>query len=733
MFSKPRYLVFLLALSFTTGCGLFGTREAFKKIAQFSPGSIGCLNKMGEQFRRFAKGDIESGEWEGTWDCATDSLGVYKRFVQGSDPQGYTPEDMHAFLSRYLYAGTPISLELVQASFKLKQSLFGGTDNVLTMDELDQFIKMLKIGRDTTVRLLPYFQKQQYFKSVEEYKKFDQAFVQMGIDIGKGLNTANNPSLTFETAKTIARELSAIFHWEIPDDFEKSIAAVKNLMMAGDQTQLEASRWPEVFELITSYVAPLVAWKGMTWSDFPNTSAGGDFLVEIWETIKTSIGKTINHHGGGIPFTALDSVIDQIPISFFADVQKDTLKTTIRPLFNRLLRTSRPGTIDTAVFDKVDTTVRKWQRGQRHIQNIFDRYQTNPEGFHLKEFIDATFAYRETFAGSGDHEAALDIHRILLLGRDHRPHKINDDGEIEFIPFFRRTLNSVSRFHALELLIRMVFEGYSDTPNRDRATIDEFKQFTDDYKQLAFELKVAEVTPNGYLKRFNEMNLFVYSSNGDNYLDVSEGMEYASFLLSMKNFGKRIFLNGIAKACPSLGKDPMGWDWVSIECFQREFIMNRHEYWKHQPGLLAFYDGLSPAQQADFETVMQKGARRFGATQEPVGSFDIDGYSGLMHYLEALVQRFDYDQNQILNLDEILNAFPIFKNTLARFAQMDPVEDHDTLEAVFTYTVYYGEAPKKDILNLVKFLWWSWTRPFWSINASRYDLYTVISVFTSKQ
>ncbi len=726
-------LLLFLLFTFQQGCGLLGNREGFNKIAQYNPASIGCLNQMGSQFSRYLDGKIDATEWDSTWSCATDSLSVYQRFVQGSDSQGYTPEDIHSFLSKFLYSGTPISKELVRSSFLLKQSLFGGSATVLTKEELDRFIRMLNVGRETTLRLLPYLQKQEYFKSADEYKNFAQTLMQLGTEIGKNLSTQSNPELTFLTLQTIAQELSTIFHWDISHHFNKQFSAVKRFLIAGSNDALEAQKWPKFFELLTTYSAPLLAWKSMNWSQFKTLSEGGDFVVELFETLKKALNQSIDLHTGGIPFSVFDQMIDELSIGFFQDVQKETLKQTLRPLFNRLLHVKKPGIFDSSGIEKIETQFKNWQRGQKHIQNIFDRYQKDPDGFLLKDYIDSVLAYRETYAGSGDHEAALDIYRILLLGRDHRPHLVLDSGEIEFTPFFKRTLNSISRFHAIELIVRTIFQSYSDTQNRDRATVEEFKQFVDDFKQIAFEMKITEITPTGYLKRFNEMNLFVYSSNGDDYLDVNEGMEYASFLLSMKNFGKRVFLDGIAKQCPSLGKDPMGWDWVGIECFQKEFITNRHEYWKHFPGLIQFFDQLSPKEQSNFEQVMQKGARRFGLTNQPVSSFDMDGYAGLMHYLEALIQRFDYDFNQHLSLSEIMNAYPLFKNTLAKFANLDPVQDNGTLEAVFTYTVHYGEAPKKDILHLIKFLWWQFTRPFWSINASRYDLYTVISVFTSKQ
>ena len=122
---------------------------------------------------------------------------------------------------------------------------------------------------------------------------------------------------------------------------------------------------------------------------------------------------------------------------------------------------------------------------------------------------------------------------------------------------------------------------------------------------------------------------------------------------------------------------------------------------------------------------MAAGARRYGNSNQPIGTYDIQGYVGLAHYIESLMFRFDRNRNGSLSVEELLIAYPMFKRLLVEMGNLDP--DNDSIaQAVFTYLVKYQKVPKVD----AHFIWWYLTRPLWKINASRSAIFGLISKLT---
>jgi hypothetical protein len=100
----------------------------------------------------------------------------------------------------------------------------------------------------------------------------------------------------------------------------------------------------------------------------------------------------------------------------------------------------------------------------------------------------------------------------------------------------------------------------------------------------------------------------------------------------------------------------------------------------------------------------------------------------IMQYIETLMLRFDKDQNGILNLDETMQAFPLFLPTIASLIDMDPVKDRKELLNIFTFMLKYGEPPNpKNALSLLRFLHWRWSKDSWKISAKRGTLVSVLA------
>ena len=133
---------------------------------------------------------------------------------------------------------------------------------------------------------------------------------------------------------------------------------------------------------------------------------------------------------------------------------------------------------------------------------------------------------------------------------------------------------------------------------------------------------------------------------------------------------------------------------------------------------------MTPRAKLNLEVAMEKAARRRGYTEDLIGSFDMNSFAALPHYAEDVMDRFDRNNDQVLDKKEVLNfAYPIFRSTLQTVSGRS--QDW-ILQAALTYALKYGRMPKGAVQLMARVSW----RPFWRIRADRGALYQVLAILS---
>jgi hypothetical protein len=277
-----------------------------------------------------------------------------------------------------------------------------------------------------------------------------------------------------------------------------------------------------------------------------------------------------------------------------------------------------------------------------------------------------------------------------------------------------------------------MLSAYSTQPGGKLATLGELEILVSEWVSLLTEIqKVDPTTSFLHERRFREGNLFTRVSNGDPYLDQDEITLYLAQMGSIGAMSTRIetVLN---EPCGTDSFDIYGYRWMKARCFREGYFKGVDEYWKYMPGLLAYYKSLTPAFRRRFEIALETGARRYGYSDELLGEWDVQGFAGIAQYVEGMFRRYDMDSSAIINLDELMGAFPVFKRDLAAFGKIDPGQTL-ILEAAFTYTVRFGIPPTLDVMGGAHFVGWLATKPAWKINGDRAALYKVLAALNPKE
>lgn len=724
---KSNVIAALLLMPMIAGCGKFGQKDEIEKIFQYN-GLSGCLNQIGPNTQKYLSGEIEEVVLKGTWACLVDSLGLFKKFIKGSGDQGvYTQEDMRAFLSKFLLTDKTVSKKLMQATLELKSTFFGGSANSVSNDELDEFISFLRAAEEESLKILPILQRKSKNPDRETAVALSDGIENAFINIGKTLKSKQNMALPISSIQTLLNELATIYGVDKPRDWTELMSAAKAFLIGGRNDVFEGKEWPRIFSFIGALGGPVAAIATVNSKLMPGISEPTEFYNHFAHQIRTALESTFNAHDNKISLTLIDRLIDAVPVEYL-DINKAVLEETLRPVFSDVLVSDSPDTINRASIDKALGEFDKYTHARTHLSRIFSMIRSVDVGASAQEFAEAAHKYSESLSAAQVKE----VDELVTLSIKFRPLFHQNDGQISFSPMTQHTYTNLSTLHLNHQIGKVLLTAYASLEKKDGVTENQLKEILNKYIPLLGELKKIDPTDvQFYQKRFAEGNLFTYVSNGDKYIDLNEATYYLSFLSSVGVLSDRIMKDTEA-VCPGEGQDVYGWAWMDINCFRKNYFNNYRKFWDHFPELIRYYEDMSGPDKESLHLAMEKGSRRYGFSNYKIGRYDVEGFAGLIHYLESMYQRFDDNADQELDLDDVMRAYPVFKGTLAVMGGLDPSKDW-LLKAVFTYMVRTGSAPTLNFTGTLQFGAWIAAKPIWKklIHADRSSIFKVVAVLSS--
>lgn len=719
-----------------SSCGILGNKSNIDTLLNYNPQAMGCLNQVGANIQAYYKGTIDAATWQGTWNCATQNLALFKQFVQPSDPNGFTQSDIYDFISKVLLTNVPITPDLVNAVFELKASLFGGTKDILALSEIDQVTNFLNVMSQQTTNLIPYLTLRVTDPTPTNLLALTDALVSAGNNIAASFNTQGNPTFSFSSAQVLANEIGKVINVNVPSDLVAWMSSVEVLVTAGATNGIAASDWPRLIRAAVAYGGPAIAAFSINYKYLVGPNPIGQFGMQLAWKIYASLMQTLELYGGAIPLTAIDSVLNSLPNQSLP-IDTTVVEAAMRPAVNKILGSQVPNAIDANVINLIFNQLAAWNSAQTYLETIFQIIAPDSTGVTAQMFTEAA----TLFEGQQPASAKPEIDRLIALANHYLPLFIGNDNEITYTPNVNHSLHNLSTFNWIQIASEQIITAYSSVPGKQQWVQQDLANLLADFKDLIIAVKAFDPTaydPTGKTvdqvaaHRFLEASILTPVSNGTQYLNLDETTYFLAMLLSAGNLSTRI-TNGTDQVCPSLGKDIIGYNWKDPVCFRRELFSNYMTYWDHMPLLTQFYSQLSSGDKFKLQKAMEAAARVYGYSDQPLGSVDEQGFAGVAQYVESLFARFDTNNNQILDLrPEAMNAFPIFKGKLAQFGHINPNETF-ILKAIFTYTLKHGEPPKTDFLGIMSLVAWIAQEPIWSLEfkPTRLELYQVLAAISA--
>ncbi|MBC7691857.1 MAG: hypothetical protein H7222_08805 [Methylotenera sp.] len=717
------------------GCGRLGEMDSLSKLMKLKS-DTGCLNGIGAQVTKYVDGEITVKEWTGTLDCMVNSIDLFRKYVKGNDPQGYSQKDIQALIKTFIVTNTDISDELMSAIFEVKSSFIGGNRDVLTHDEVDQIYILHKLFKKESTDLIPYLAARRATPNSNTILALSDAVQRMGMNIAAGLSTEKNALFSRAALVLLLEEIGKVHGTDLDPAHVDFYLSAKAAVTGGDLSGVAGREWPALIRAATAYGGPLLVQHWMKTAELGDANESGELLLKIYKKLRVAASETLRLRNGVMPLSVIDQLIDTLPPEHLAlsrgvSIRKPELKASLRPLVKKLMKSGASDQgLDAQALDTVLALFEEGTRSETHVDRIFTGLR---ESVAPTVFLEAA----DNYARSLDAVAKQEVARLKSLASDYVGLFPEGSAEIRYELSVQdnRTRNHMVRMSWIEIGARHLLKTYATGAGGVGAKPD-LREIIADFQPILYSIgKFHPDVKDPGAKRFLEANLFMFASNGDEFMNLNETTYYLATVLSASSLSSRI-QNRIWQLCPVIGHDKLKLETISMDCFREHFFADYQSFWDDFPELISSYRNLSADKQHLVQESIEISARRLGLNNDPISSYDIDGYAAIPHYVETLMARFDGPiKDQVLDKREILDqAFPIFKGALIGIlaeklkGKIDVTKIPDSvLEGALTYIVRFGEAPST-FWDYAHFVWWLAERPFWIVRADRAALYKVIAV-----
>lgn len=734
--------VFAGIFTFTlSGCGVLGTANP-PAANNGNVGDSGCLNNSKNIVSRYVAGEINQSEWRSSFDCINTSLDFFTSYVRGANPDSYSTSDMYLLISRFLITNRPVHEELMASAFSLKSALFGGNSQEFTKEEITILKSALSRLGAITGDLIPYLAlRKSANPDLDQLNDMVTAFKRAGDQLADFINTLPVGMLSDQALDALINELTVSLDLPTIDDLGGKVFLAKWLMLNTRKDALVESDWAQIFRNAMGLGGIMLAYKTAVGEDvlaprhqvmarLENDRQFRDFLWNLGDQIKPYLQAMVDRHGGFIPIPLFEHLVDALPPEMLDNVPKQYLKSALKPFIRKILGSSTLVGIDQGVIDTIYGLIGNIIQDADLLDRFYEKTGLD------RESVKPTILSQsmEQFQGglnATDKARFIEIKKKIFT---HHPqfHKRASDGNQTI---YYSNLYGYSHYQSyLVLTLDRVFthlQKYYGSAEK-AFTPSDITALLKDFTEVLFAFKVVDPTiPNFGPNRIRDMDLFTPVGNGDNLGSIPELISYAMTLISAGDLTTRM-REKITKVCDqNIGQDLMGWTLLPANCFRTHFNDNLSAWLDDFPRLQAYWNNLQPEDQKRAMRWLEHGSRRDGFTEEEFGKFDIGAMATVLHYVENLFIRFDFDQNEILTKAEVNSAYPVFKGIIQRTAQKQGsnLKGDYLIKGVFSYIVKYRMMPEtKGLGNLAKLGWWLavYTLPTTNYNASRLGVFNIV-------
>lgn len=298
----------------------------------------------------------------------------------------------------------------------------------------------------------------------------------------------------------------------------------------------------------------------------------------------------------------------------------------------------------------------------------------------------------------------------------------------------------------LSNVVLLIFDTYGkqsriDTNASKHVSEQTSSRFYNDIRPIAISEGLGNpLTCDAGGRTFLEANLFAFSANGNDKIEVQEALEWLSMAASSSSVASRIF-NDIAEKSDCILPENtrfLNKPYLKKTCVRSQILENYHKYFNHMPNLVRFIETQNKIE--DLYQNLFEVTRTCADSDLPVSYDEIIYSVTLLGYIEGLFDRYDVaktsyfvferPQNDLLEMDELHEAFEQrFKSILQRIVKLQfgrELSDSHT-EHLFKKLLIYKKLPETPSGNWEGLLWLLQDRAVNVRPLNRIDIYKIFN------
>ncbi len=677
-----------------------------------------CLKDVPAQIQKFLD---DEGGLESSFPCVQTALKSFMKLTRGSQADSYTGKELQEFFNIYLLKENKISNEFLEDIMKLKVVVVGGAADVATRTELEKFVDFLgllekELGRyQGRIRVIS-------FKA--DFTKVDENQINtLRMDISSSadflLKNTKLLSAQYQWSDFLGflghlhqflgqmKDLDEVMKWLPLIDSAKALFLGENSKLLTQKDWTETKNW-----VVSSYAAILkfnylirradyhapVSWVVlMNWMDS---------LVVTLETAPMMKDKKIFEAG------AIDRVIDELYKKeiFKTKLPAELIKQTYRKVLAYFVEPSDVKAdplkiigISEEHLKVIKAEYQIWkaiqvfltrsfnEEPQQSLESLRNRFKNiDGKGFPVVSATD-----RPEY-----NQAWQDFYRLItadqvILPTDKLKLQVNYQGLSSPVSF-----SGMSLMNGERTLARFAMKGYGDRLNQSafkkRISMKRMIDLEENFREFGRAVGFFDPDKTSAGKEtFDQANLLVYHSNGDQWVDGTELTELLGFLISGGQFSLNQIYDDLKTRNCLLSGDPDVFDkpWVDEKCFIAAFRQQTSVYFDNIPQMAKYLNALTDSQFAQAYQYLLKVSQ--GPRHRPgqLDSGEIRTMSTILHFVEGIVVMYDRNRNTVLSVAELNQAFPRFKALISEAALKENLLAGFVLDDIFLYLVYNSQKP----------------------------------------
>ena len=363
-------------LCFTVGCGL-RVGEMYKDPA-FTGTKLGCMNKLREQFMGYVQQNLQEGELGVLSRCLTTAFTIFKHHVWGEERKNYSPEELRNFFHEFFLQDNKISDELMNHLMVFKTALVGGSEDSLTLEEIDQLNERIQSIGKIMEEIYPY-NHILFNRSSADLEKLNESMEVLKKTSSKFSYKIFQKPYSLESADRLLKGISRLMGFSSDQNF-LWLRAIKGftpfiLKSSSKKDVILPQEWPVLLSSMTDLLYILLNWNTAFGSvPFPQK------ILHYSRAFETFLVFLKNRLGGGVITRSewlrlVQNLKEENVIP--ERIRYTSLETVINAVFGKIIaQTEGEFSFGEKEFLWLENFYQTWGRRQADIQQAV----SDPEG-----------------------------------------------------------------------------------------------------------------------------------------------------------------------------------------------------------------------------------------------------------------------------------------------------------------------------------------------------------------